>query len=276
MREKRRTSLFKPLPDREKDISRRFAAVRRYNRMSQDALAPRLGLTRAQVANVEAVRVPLKFREGISFCSLFNINLRWLATGKLPQQPFTPISQALLNAISERELFSIVYGRHLAAIVEARLKELKMEANGEEKLIFDFRRLGVSHAESHLENVTSLIQSVAKELDEQKKLQFAFALERLAFSHSPSAKAAVKKIKLTHPATSDKGLHVKPRLPSLLERLNRATQETGKMSALANFLTRATGGKVPLASVSRWLSGKREPGGEITLLLQKWVEEQER
>jgi len=63
---------------------------------------------------------------------------------------------------------------------------------------------------------------------------------------------------------------VKKQLPSLLERLNRATKETGKMSALADHL------KVPLASVSRWLSGKREPGGETTLQMLKWVEAQER
>jgi hypothetical protein len=31
-----------------------------------------------------------------------------------------------------------------------------------------------------------------------------------------------------------------------------------------------------LASVSRWLSGEREPGGEIALLMLKWVELQER
>lgn len=63
---------------------------------------------------------------------------------------------------------------------------------------------------------------------------------------------------------------VKTQLPSLLKRLNRATRETGKMSALADYL------KVPLASVSRWLSGKREPGGEITLQMRHWVEQQER
>lgn len=63
---------------------------------------------------------------------------------------------------------------------------------------------------------------------------------------------------------------VKEQLPNLRERLNRATKETGKMSALADIL------KVPLASVSRWLSGKREPGGEITLKMLRWVERQER
>jgi transcriptional regulator with XRE-family HTH domain len=75
---------------------------------------------------------------------------------------------------------------------------------------------------------------------------------------------------LTESATSEILAVVKAQLPRLRERLNRATKETGKMSALAEFLG------VPLASVSRWLSGKREPGGEITLKLLHWVEQQER
>jgi len=84
-------------------------------------------------------------------------------------------------------------------------------------------------------------------------------------------------MKLTDSETSFKHMeNVKLQLPNLLKRLNRATKETGKMSALAEFLGRAVGYRVPLASVSRWLSGKREPGGEITLLMLKWVERQER
>jgi hypothetical protein len=55
----------------------------------------------------------------------------------------------------------------------------------------------------------------------------------------------------------------------LLAKLNRLTQEPGKKTELADFLG------APLASVSRWLSGKRDPGGETTLKLLRWVQEQE-
>ena len=78
------------------------------------------------------------------------------------------------------------------------------------------------------------------------------------------------KNELTNTSIRGKQVEVKSQLPSLLDRLNRATSETGKISALADFLG------APLASVSRWLSGKREPGGEITLKMLKWVEQQER
>lgn len=80
---------------------------------------------------------------------------------------------------------------------------------------------------------------------------------------------------LTDTATFGIPVAVKHQMPNLLSRLNKATQEAGKMSALAAFLSKASGKKVPLASVSRWLSGKREPGGEIALQMLYWVEHPE-
>jgi DNA-binding transcriptional regulator YiaG len=75
---------------------------------------------------------------------------------------------------------------------------------------------------------------------------------------------------LTETETSVRDIDVKAQLPILLERLKTAAEKSGKKSKLAEFLD------VPLASVSRWLSGEREPGGEITLKLLRWVEQQER
>lgn len=87
---------------------------------------------------------------------------------------------------------------------------------------------------------------------------------------------AERKYMLTDSSSSGKIAEVKAQLPNLLDRLNRATKPSGMMTALAEYLAKATGETVPLASVSRWLAGKRMPGGEITLLMLKWVEQQER
>jgi len=65
-------------------------------------------------------------------------------------------------------------------------------------------------------------------------------------------------------------LDVTPKLPSLLKRLNEATAKRGKKSELAKFLG------VSLVQVSQWLTGDREPGGETTLRLLHWVDQQER
>lgn len=63
---------------------------------------------------------------------------------------------------------------------------------------------------------------------------------------------------------------VKAKFPDLLERLKKITQERGKKTALAKFLG------VKLSRVSQWLSGEYEPGGETTLQMLQWVEQQER
>jgi len=86
----------------------------------------------------------------------------------------------------------------------------------------------------------------------------------------PMVEASRKKRLLTESETLSKVAAVKAQLPSLLERLKKATNATGKKSELAEFL------KAPLASVSRWLSGEREPGGEVALQMLHWVEQQER
>ena len=63
---------------------------------------------------------------------------------------------------------------------------------------------------------------------------------------------------------------VKPKLPALLQRIKKATEPRGKKTQLAKFLD------VPLSKVSQWLAGENEPGGETTLRLLHWVEQQER
>jgi transcriptional regulator with XRE-family HTH domain len=76
-------------------------------------------------------------------------------------------------------------------------------------------------------------------------------------------------ILLTTSSTSEKLPPVKSQLDNLLATLNRVTKERGKKTALADFLG------APLASVSRWLSGETEPGGETTLRLLEWVQAEE-
>jgi len=62
---------------------------------------------------------------------------------------------------------------------------------------------------------------------------------------------------------------VPSKYPPLLARLKAATRPLRKKSELATFLG------VPQSRVSEWLNGKYEPGGEITLQLLQWVEDEE-
>ena len=74
---------------------------------------------------------------------------------------------------------------------------------------------------------------------------------------------------LTTVSESGNSVPVKDQLPDLIDRLRKATSEYGMKSRLAESFG------VPLASISQWLSGEREPGGETTLRLLNWVESQE-
>jgi transcriptional regulator with XRE-family HTH domain len=110
--------------------------------------------------------------------------------------------------------------------------------------------------------------------DSQAQVETREALDRWDKARTANSAPIMLEIKvennmLTHSATSLKEKPVRDQLPGLLERLRKVAERRGAMSALAKTLG------VPLASVSRWLSGEREPGGEITLKLLHWVEEQE-
>lgn len=62
---------------------------------------------------------------------------------------------------------------------------------------------------------------------------------------------------------------MKTEMPGLLGRLRKATEARGRKSELAAWLG------VPLPTLSVWLSGKQEPGGEATLRLLQWVRAEE-
>jgi len=96
------------------------------------------------------------------------------------------------------------------------------------------------------------------------------ARTRLRERRAYLASSQYQNIMLTDTASSAKVEPVKSQLDNLLGGLDRLIKEPGKKTDLAGFLG------APLASVSRWLSGKREPGREITLKMLRWVEQQER
>jgi hypothetical protein len=93
------------------------------------------------------------------------------------------------------------------------------------------------------------------------------AFMRFQFTR-PAGKGGQKNL-LTTVAASGKLGPVKSQLDNLLADVNRLTKEPGMKTKLADFLG------APLTSVSRWLSGEREPGGETTLRLLQWVGQQE-
>jgi hypothetical protein len=255
----------------------------------------------------ESARSQLNYSAAFKVIMAFGINPEWLATGNGHWWLSVPIPSPKELGVGARTPYSKIYEKHLSKTVAETTKEwesrpppepipLRINAAdprerlmAEAKMVNWLKRFILCLPDSNLEAFlnflylkgTRLARSypIDSKTEFEKRIQ---AMDRVraqmeAYKKIPDDEQhGAPKYNLTDTASYIKVAEVKPQLPSLLERLNLATMETGKMSALAVFLAVQTKRKVPLASVSRWLSGKREPGGEITLLMQHWVEQQER
>jgi DNA-binding transcriptional regulator YiaG len=238
----------------------------------------------------------------------FGINPEWLATGNGRMWLPVPIPSPKELNVGVRASFSRIYEKHLAKAVAETTKEwesrpppepipLRINAAdprarlmAEAKMVNWIKRLILCLPDSRLEAFLNFLYlegtkrarsypADSKEAFEKRvetmdcaRAQMGFHKKFLADEQPGNDKlpASSQKKDLTEAETCLKHVDVKAQLPNLRERLKKVTQESGQKSALAKFLG------VPLASVSRWLSGEREPGGEIALRLLHWVETAER
>ncbi len=292
------------LPEREKLICRRVRVARELRGKTQQACADLTGIERSTLANYEAEITPVRFDQAKRICYRLNINQVWLATGANPYAPYFDLSPNLEFLIKPNALFSEAFDTVLKEPIQKQIDALVQwigvkayfAGKYDDAVLDSLHLAGEDSGRAAGFYVEKVIKMKFHQMPEQFRPKFAEALlaaeksflkqhgkdiEKLIRERQERDIAANhplfdKKTDLTDAETSTRIAEVKSQLPSLLARLNRATKESGKMSALADFLGKASGQKVPLASVSRWLSGKREPGGEITLLMLRWAEQQER
>ncbi len=267
-----------PLPETEKQICARLTRARQATGLTRAGLAKRIGLNQFSLANIERGSAPLKFSVGYQCCAALQLSLAWLATGSPPIFLFSEIAPSRLEKLDKQALFSSVFTGELASAVHSRHKELAAREGvavkelGQHAVIFDGRLLGATTGENHIEKVKRLIdQAAAARKDDKERLALAQAIERFVFGLDPFGLRSENLI-LPEAATDTHAVAANTLLPSLLERLKSITAGKGKKSELAAFLKP----RVPLSSVSRWLSGEREPGGEVLLQLLHWVALQER
>jgi transcriptional regulator with XRE-family HTH domain len=255
-----------PLPESEKAICKRLSAIRKFSHLNQDELARMVGTTTGLIANVEAGRSPLKAGLALSICKSLKVNPRWLAEGvgppKLIDDSLVPLLDKCDSPVSR---FSAFYSRRLKPFFLKLDAYLQKESDELKQSVPDI-----------LEKIKNReIPLTRQNMDGFRRLLAAFLDLKAAQETVKQTTEGVNSImsissSLTHPSNSYKTVGVKSPLASLRARLNKLTAQSGKKSELADYLG------APLASVSRWLSGDREPGGEITLKMLHWVELQER
>lgn len=291
------------MTQREIEICARVNIARKeIAKFSQPELARAMGITQNQLAGIEYGRAPVRYGHAIILCETFNISQRWLALGALPMHPRYDVPMRIYSNYTRTSLFSNVFDDLLDE------QTLRIEAEwinefGEQNFRagkfggFDFPLFqplatALVHAEFHNFNkafeiafnwlpddLRSIYSDTLIAADKSFKTKYAKKISSLT---PPAARKFLSKthdaakIVLTEAETSEILAPVNHPFKKLLADLKQATTPPGQMSALAEYLGKKTGANVPLASVSRWLSGKREPGGEITLWMREWVTDPKR
>jgi hypothetical protein len=234
--------------------------------------------------------MPLKYSVAAKLLRVFNINPSWLADGNGRISIGVNIPTLKESDIPKEALFSEVFANYLKHIVSKQIAAIQSspaykygehlyssDPSGrlaaEELLITEIRSWIGTVRGANLNKLVNNIRFAALGLLDESGIDAepaATVKHRLAEMEKARARLEKRRTYLTEAASDDRTAEVKLLLPNLLKRLNEHTSEPGKKSELAEFLG------APLASVSRWLSGDREPGGEVTLKMLHWVQLQER
>lgn len=267
----KRKNAFKPISEDERDICLRFGLARRGARLSQTALAGLLQVSRNQIANIEACRVPLRYYLGDRFCRKLNLSSLWLAQGATPRGPYTEVFGAFDSYLpAGNALFSDVVSGYLADHLYLK-KELADAAHLSGSVggkLEAYENLGCKIIRQSLVSVDPADYAIF--LEELRALVRRFQDRFVA----PPFPVNLKKDQLSFVDNVSVDDNIEnmayKTMPTFIKLLNRATAQRGMKSQLARFM------KVPLSTVSQWLSGEREPSGEATLRLLNWVQQQGR
>ena len=281
--------------DRERKICSRLKEIREIINVSQQRFAGFLELTRDKVASIECGRTPLRYDIAWLMRGIMGVNLDWLATGKF--EP-TIMEQDYLLAPSQT-------GLPLSALLSEVYDTTKdfardLKADREAGLIPKIDRAEIHHrlevADRIRQNIDAWIVRLPdgkandffarlKDFSEAFARQFppeqpdAVRLRREAMLWAKKGKpdyqrifagVEVSKKPLTDDTLKSTNDSVKPEIQKLIARVNSFASKPGTKAELARILD------VAPARVSEWLRGKKEPGGDFTLRLLKWVEQQER
>ena len=253
-------SVIRPpvLPTHESSTCARLAVVRRQLDLSQDNLAAAVGITRDQLANIETGRTVLNFDIGWKICRHLNVDPLYLASGIGTVMPFHNVDLEGRN-ISGSESFRMVCASQLGEELE-----FSRALSGNKQLFAEFQAEALAPAYERA--ISGIVKAFLAEAPPEIR---PLALEHIARSLREFLDVHGKRQLLTDVAETGNVPPVKSTMANLLDRLNKATSQRGMKSKLAKVMG------VSLSNVSQWLSGEREPGGETTLRLLQWVEQQE-
>ena len=266
------------MTDRERAVCSRISTIREQIKWSQTDFAKELEITRAKLVSIELGHTPLRYDLAVKISRIFEIQPKWLATGTGQMRPHNPLLWTMeqRQKFKENDLLTKVYDIAPGVFLPSRNIKIRKSLVQPD---FDFRRSIDSAVKYYaysikFHDVIASAEFASKIADFLSKVSDQYIARGKATKVTRDSKwaaAIVSQIsELTNVYDSVNNTGVTPKLPNLLNRLKKASEQRGKKSALAKFLG------VSLVQVSQWLMGDREPGGETTLRLLHWVEQQER
>jgi transcriptional regulator with XRE-family HTH domain len=266
------------LPSSELEICNRLRVLLEREHWPQRLLGESIGQTRDHIANQAYGRVRVRFTTALRVCAFLNRSLRWLATGKKPYRLHTTIAPSLLAKIKPNEYLSTAYSEVLGRLYEERINELAkdcrvtVEELDEFPDLKDFRPLGMTEADKIWETSKLTIDSLVSQMpDDAKRAVADDFVHRALFilAQSQGVKNLSLKNGLLSITESRNSSAVKSEVQKLMRRVATATESFGKKAELARHLD------VAPARINEWLRGENEPGGDYTLRLLHWVQQQE-
>lgn len=262
--------------ENERQIVSRVRQVRYANQLSQAAFACALGISLNRLASIEYARTPLTVGVADKISEKFDISLVWLAEGRSRMKPCvglisrscpeikasTLLSRAYSPELKRRFESSNLYGLFSVVAIlagEAGLPKGKDADSYVERFHHGFDDL--FHSLPHI-GKERLLALVVRTLSK-------FSLDWETDNHeSPGENITMLPTDhLKRLSLKSKDDSLKSELQKLIKQVKRKASKPGAKSNLA----RAIG--VAPARISEWLAGEKEPGGEYTLKLLRWVQQ---
>jgi transcriptional regulator with XRE-family HTH domain len=279
-----------PVSEIDREIGRRLQWIRIDRQFTREELAPRADMSAGTIARVELGRMPLRYVDGKSLLrglapgigawpDMQPINPLWLAEGMEPVIVDWPL---ILPAVHHLRIeFSASFSSVVAAYRDLLLLLVKSPSAARlpEAWLPDYLRhwdrldskAAVLWEDAEL--VEGLFKASADKLAGESALVSGLLADYEAFKSEPKSRRPweTNSRVLTDITESRNVAAMRSPLAQLIGRVRKITAQKGMKASLAKFLD------VPAPRVSEWLREKNpvEPGGETTLRLLKWVEQQE-
>lgn len=119
------------LPDNQRALASRVRELREGRELSQARAGELLGMKLTAYQALEYGRASISFTMGVKLCQLYNVNERYLATGKLPKRPYLQTATKELPPESQKRSMDYLtgYKKYLAARVDDLLGKLEHQRN---------------------------------------------------------------------------------------------------------------------------------------------------